>query len=371
MSEQEVITAEVEEDWKTLLKMLPINWKDLAVSTKAITRRPKGFRSEEDVLRALLLHVAGGYSLRETVTRLKLANIANVSDVTLLKRLRCSETWLRELCLQLLHERNVCALRQDDKIKMRLVDATIIKEPGKTGSQWRIHYSLLLPDLFCDYFKLTETKGVGIGESFKQFPVSKNDCIVGDRGYSTAQGLAYLAAKGAYALVRVNCSSLQLYRAPKEKFDLSYALKTLGNELDSKEFEVKVFGPNGEKIDGRLCVIRKSHAAAELAIKKLKSAAKKAQSHLCEETIEFAKYVILFTTLPSEKYPLKDVLSWYRIRWQIELVFKRLKSLAELGHLPKHDEASSRAWLYGKLFTGLLVEKLMHYAKSISPWGYL
>ncbi len=52
-------------------------------------------------------------------------------------------------------------------------------------------------------------------------------------------------------------------------------------------------------------------------------------------------------------------------------MFKRLKSLAGLGHLPKHDEVSARAWLYGKLFTGLLVEKLIEYAKTISPWGYL
>lgn len=371
MSEENILPAEVETDWRVLLKMLPVNWRALAASTKAISRRPKGFKSEEDVLRAILLHVAGGYSLRETVARLKIANIANVSDVTLLKRLRCSEVWLRELCLHLLYERSVGTPSQDGTIKMRLVDGTIVKEPGKTGSQWRIHYSLLLPDLTCDYFKLTETTGRGTGESFKQFPVSKNDCIIGDRGYSTAQGLVHLASKGAYALVRVNYGALQFYTKEKQKFDLFSSSKSIENEFESREFEATVLGPSNEEIVGRICVIRKSRVAAELAIKKMISAAKKAQKHVCEETIEFAKYVIVFTTLPADKYPLNEVLNWYRIRWQIELVFKRLKSLAELGHLPKHDEASSRAWLYGKLLTGLLIEKLIRYAKSISPWGYL
>jgi IS4 transposase len=64
------------------------------------------------------------------------------------------------------------------------------------------------------------------------------------------------------------------------------------------------------------------------------------------------------------------VLDWYRLRWQIELVFKRLKSLARLGHLPKYDDQSSRAWLYGKLFVALLTHKLIRQARDFSPWGY-
>ena len=65
------------------------------------------------------------------------------------------------------------------------------------------------------------------------------------------------------------------------------------------------------------------------------------------------------------------MLEWYRLRWQVELVFKRFKSLAQLGHLPKYDDdESAKAWLYGKLFVALLVEKLLHHARTISPWGY-
>ncbi|MCY4186916.1 MAG: transposase, partial [Bryobacterales bacterium] len=65
-----------------------------------------------------------------------------------------------------------------------------------------------------------------------------------------------------------------------------------------------------------------------------------------------------------------QVLDWYRTRWQVEVVFKRFKSIAQLGHLPKHDERSAKSWLYGKLFVALLVEKLSGHARSISPWGY-
>ena len=80
-------------------------------------------------------------------------------------------------------------------------------------------------------------------------------------------------------------------------------------------------------------------------------------------------FVMLFTDLPAEQLSTSDVLNWYRMRWQIELLFKRLKSLANTGHLPKHDEGSARSWLYGKLLVCLLSEKLVRYARDFSPWG--
>ena len=80
--------------------------------------------------------------------------------------------------------------------------------------------------------------------------------------------------------------------------------------------------------------------------------------------------MIVFTTFPAAEFTAGEVLEWYRTRWQVELVFKRFKSLTELGHLPRHDEQSARAWLYGKLFVALLVEKLIGHARAISPWGY-
>jgi transposase len=85
-------------------------------------------------------------------------------------------------------------------------------------------------------------------------------------------------------------------------------------------------------------------------------------------TLEVAKYVVVFTTRSNES--AADILEWYRTRWQIELVFKRLKSLVQLGHLPKHDDRSSRAWLHGKLLVTLLTQKLIRIGRDISPWGY-
>src|SRR2546425_503641 len=118
-----------------------------------------------------MLHVARGYSLRETVVRAKLATWADISDVALLKRLRNSEEWLRFLCIELLRENAAYRLEGTISRTIRIVDGTIVKEPGKTGSQWRILYSIRLPSLVCDFFEVTATMGEGSGDSFSRLPV--------------------------------------------------------------------------------------------------------------------------------------------------------------------------------------------------------
>jgi IS4 transposase len=85
------------------------------------------------------------------------------------------------------------------------------------------------------------------------------------------------------------------------------------------------------------------------------------------ETLEFAKYVVVFTTRSIGS--AEEILQLYRMRRQIELAFKRLKSLAQLGHLPKYDGRSSCAWLSGKLFVALLAQKTIRVGRDISPSG--
>ena len=121
---------------------------------------------------------------------------------------------------------------------------------------------------------------------------------------------------------------------------------------------------------GRICALRKTDEAIEEAHTKICQTAQRKGRKPREETLRYARYVILFTTFPTEKFSATAVLEWYRLHWQVKLVFKRLKSLAQLGHLPKFDDESAKAWLYGKLLVALLTEKIVRHARTLSPWGY-
>jgi hypothetical protein len=318
-----------EENWQVLLSLFPGQWREQAVETGAVARL-RGFSSAESLLRTLLLHIARGFSLRETVVQAKLANLASVSDVALLKRLR-------------------------------------IKEPGKTGSQWRILYSLQLPTLVCDFFEMTSTEGQGTGESFRRLPVRPRELILGDAGYWSAAGIEFVHRHRADVLVRVNPQSFVAVSPKGRRVGLLSRVRTLSQPGQIGEWPVILQGQES-RVAGRVCVLRKSEHAIQQAHRRLERKASKKQTKTKPETLEYAKYVIVFTTQLTAA--AGQILEWYRLRWQIELVFKRLKTLAQLGHLPKHDERSSRAWLYGKLFVALLTQKLIRVGRDISPWGY-
>ena len=123
----------------------------------------------------------------------------------------------------------------------------------------------------------------------------------------------------------------------------------------------------GPLVDGRICALCKRDEASEIAHAKIRKAASRKGRQVRPETLRFARYVILFTTYLPHPFPAADVLEWDRLRWQVEVVFKRFKSWAQLKHLPKYSDENAQAWLYGKLLSALLTEKVIRHAPAISP----
>ena len=357
-----------DEDWELLTTFFPAHWRDLARVSGAL----KGLRQdkeEESYLRVLMLHFGCGLSMRETVTRANEAKLAKLSSVALFKRLRKSREWLYQLCRALFEERGIKPTLAT-KHPLRLVDGTLIKEPGPTGAQWRIHYSLCWLALRCDYFKLSPVEGEGTGESLRQFPIARGEHILADRGYCHASGIHFTAEQNSYVAVRLNPDGIVLQTPAGDPFNVLQKLKPLQRSGQIAVWKAWVPFEKRPPVAVRICAIRKSKVAIALAHKQLRRKASKQGSELQPETLLYAEYVMVLTTFPEREFPAPLVLEWYRFRWQIELVFKRFKQIAQLGHLPKQDPESAQAWLYGKLFVALLTDKVLAQARALSPWGY-
>lgn len=342
-------------DWEAVLSFLPEGWADDARKMGAFTRS-RGFADPESMLRTLLLHLAQGCSLRETAIRARRAGLARVSDVAVLKRLRAAENWLHHLASSLAESGMPSELMRKKYGQFRLcaVDATAISEPGSTGTDWRLHYMLELPTLACGHFELTD---VHAGESLTRFPVRQGDLFLADRGYESAKGIDYVKSLGGEVLLRIRAAVCPLWTRSHKAFDLLKASSSLG-ERQYREWPVVMEGDRTPAVPGRVCVYRRDAESEEFARAQVLRRASRKGQETREETLEAAKYVALFTTVPSSRISMTDAFALYRFRWQVELAFKRLKTLTGFGHLPKHDATSCRAWLYGKLFVGLLAESM-------------
>jgi hypothetical protein len=355
----------LDEEWEFLTEFLPRDWREQARTTGAL-RRARGIGDADCLLQLILMHTATGLSLRQTVVRARQQSIANISDVALLKRLRSSEAWLRSLSLHLMEIYQADLLKRvSAQRRIRVVDATTVQEQGGAGTDWRVHYTLCLPDLRCDFFELTDEKG---GETYRRIPVKPNDLLLGDRGYSNAPGVHAVIQAHGDVLVRWNSFSFPLQTVSGKPFE---ALKELDRlpKRGGQEWKVS-FTHQSQRHTGRLCAIRKSAAATARAQKKIRKEAGKHRKQVNEEALKLAGFIMVFTTVAQQVLSTKEALELYRVRWQIELRFKHLKSLLGLGCLPKYDERSCRAWIQAKLLCGLLIERLMREAKFFFPWGY-
>ena len=361
-----MVFPEQGEDWQFLLTFLPPGWQEKARELGAV-QRYRRFDNPEALLRTLLIHLATGCSLRETAARAKQGHITQVSDVALLKRLKAAGDWLRWMAAGVMQ---TWVTKQPEavwgeKLCLRIIDGSTIQEPGSTGTTWRLHYSIVLPTLQCNEVHVTSPK---IGESFQRYLVRPGDLFLGDRGYARREGISHVLQGGGQVLVRTNLTNLPLVVQPGVPFPLLEHLRTLtGTELGDWE----VYVPhNGQLIPGRICALKKNKLATEKARRRARESSRKQGYRPRPETLEAAAYTFVFTTLPKDEFKPAKILEMYRGRWQVELAFKRLKSLLGLGHLKKSDAAVAQAWLQGKLLVAFLIEALIASAERFFPWGY-
>jgi Transposase DDE domain len=350
------------DDWQVVCQFLPAEWERTARTLGAL-RRARGIPDANVLLRVLMVHLVDGCSLKETAIRVREAGWCTVSSVALFKRLQAAEQWLRWLA-ENMWQRDTDVIATSG-YRVRAVDATIIQEQGSTGTDWRVHYAINLSNLQCDFFELTDMKG---GETFRRFSVREGDLLLGDRAYATPPGIVHVVSGGGSVLVRVNHKALPLYNAAGHRIALGAWLKTL-RIGDVAELPAWVRSQDRE-IPGRLIAVKRGRQSARIARSRVRRRAQRNVKRVSREALFLAGYVFVWTTIPARIMKATRVMELYRVRWQIELAFKRMKSIMGLGQLPKLSEASARAWIHGKLFIALLIERLLDAAEHFSPWGY-
>jgi hypothetical protein len=344
--------AGLKEDWSVIEKVLPTGWLEAAQLTGAWRRRPRGIDDPIKLLRIMLIHLADGCSLRETAVRARAGNLAAVSDVALLKRLRnCGEwfRWMAERMTQTLSSTSACVLPGK---RVRLVDASVICEPGATGSTWRLHYMIDLSTLRCEQAQVTLPNE---GETLTRFTVQPGDVLMADRGLAHRRGIRYVKDHGGDVVVRLNLVGVPLEDNQGQPFDILSAVRTLVvGEVGNWQAWIR---DERGTLPVRVCALRKTEAQTLKSQEKLRKTAARKNRQLQPETLEVAGFVLVLTTLDDTN--ADDIMELYRYRWQIELAFKRLKSLLQLGHLKKTDPEGAKAWLQGKLFVAALIEMLI------------
>ncbi len=336
-----------------------------ARATKAFLR-PREIANAVDLLRLILAYCLGERGLRSTAAWATSVGLVDISNVALLYRLRQCGDWLAVLVGQAL----AAAAPQASHGRMiRIVDATAVPKAGpaarKKNELWRIHSAFDLPHERFGHFELTDQQA---GETLDRIPAVKGEIRLADRAYLQPDRMAVLLEAGADFVIRAGWKSARWRDADGEALDLIAALRNAAADglLDQP---IWIERKQGAPLALRLVAVKKPAQAAEAARRKARRDAQREGYQLSKGTLEAADWVILTTSLTPEDFATADVLALYRLRWRIELGFKRLKSLIGLKGPPATDERSARPYVLAHLLIILLLEPLVDELEDSPRWA--
>jgi Transposase DDE domain len=252
---------------------------------------------------------------------------------------------------------------------IRIIDATTVPKAGpaarKKSELWRIHSAFDLPHERFGHFELTDQQA---GETVDRIPVVKGEIRLADRAYLQPDRMAVVLEAGADLVIRAGWKSACWLDAEGRPIDLIAALRAAAARgLIDRPIWIK--RKDGASLALRLVAVKKPAQAAAAARRKARRNAQREGHQLSKRTLEAADWVILVTSLTSENFTTADVLALYRLRWRIELGFKRLKSVIGLKGPPGTDERSARPHILAHLLIILLLEPLVDELEDSPRWA--
>ena len=364
------IRPEILDHWPEVSARFPAGFDmEATARSRGAFTRAREIKNVETLLRLALAYGGLGMSLRETCAWAEAGGIANLSDPSLLERLCKAGPWLGDIVAALIAEQTKMPAGRWAGYRLRALDATTICQPGADGTTWRLHVGYDLATGQVDQLELTDVHGA---ENLQRLTYRAGDIVLGDRGYARPRDLRPVMQAGADFIVRTGWNSLRLLQPNGEPFDLFAALAAQAEQ--QSEMQIRIHeGMTGaappQPLILRLVIRRKDPQQAEAEQQRLLKAAKKRGKQPDPRSLEAAKYVLLLTSLPAAIFPSADVLALYRFRWQIELAFKRFKSLAGLDMLPAKKPELARAWIYARLIVAIIAEQIAGQIPDSSPSG--
>jgi hypothetical protein len=347
----------MDEKWIVLIRPIEQELEESARQDMAMIRR-RLIQTAANLLRLVMLYVARDFSLCQTGAWGTLLKLGSLSDVAVLQRLRRCGRWLGHLIALLLLKQRIGFVHLSG-VRIRLVDATVISRPGSRGTDWRLHLSLDLGRLALDGIELTDAKG---GETLARCQVKPGDILIADRG------LAFLRSLGsvfqtAYFIVRTNWQALAFKNADGTRFDIAAWLHQVN---DACEHTVWI------RLDESLVPVRLianplPPEKAEIARSRARNLSESKGHTPHANTLLSAGFLMLVTNLPTDQYAISQILMLYRMRWQIEMYFKRLKGLLTFDHLRAQDPQLAQTYLLGKVLLAILVDLYNQQINSSAP----
>ena len=186
--------------------------------------------------------------------------------------------------------------------------------------------------------------------------LNKKDLALFDLGYFKLKALRRIDEKGAFYLCRLLTKTSVHDRQNMEEIQLHRLLGKLDG--DAYELNVVLGGQQRDKVPCRLICLRVSEQLANKRRRELRARTRRRRKGCSKKSLALCSWTLLITNAPAKRLPARIALDLYMLRWQIELLFKQLKSILQIHQSNTGREPRLRCELYGKLIGAVLIHRI-------------
>ena len=194
----------------------------------------------------------------------------------------------------------------------------------------------------------------------KGIDVSVNDLHIMDLGYYKLTHFTSITQKGGFFISRYKIGTNLFTKNIQGKY-VPIEWADIFNQIKGDNFDREVYlGGSKDKLKVRLHLQKIPEDIAQKRLKKYESREKNQSKNRkipyrnSDFKKELAYYNVFITNAPQELLKTSQIYPFYRLRWQIELLFKIWKSVFEINKVGKMSIARFECYLYGKLIAILL-----------------
>jgi hypothetical protein len=325
---------------------------------KAIQRVRK-VRSAEDLLRLAMIWGPGRQSYRETAALAAHGKIVDMSDKGIVGRMRKAGDWLAHILASLLAART--NRPRAEALEVSVIDGSVICSPGK-AEDWRLHARYDAGQGRFSDLVLTTARHA---ECASRTPAQARQITIMDRGYARVRSFQAVLCEGGDFIARTGWRQLVFHDAKKQRIDLMALLRQ--RRQRAGRFVERAVWVKGIERPLRLIIQPlPPEIAARQRVKRARTANKKSHQ-LDPRTAEAAGFLMLVTSLPVRGHSTRQVLDRYPDRWQVEIGFKRFKTLGGIDELPAADPDLARTWLLAHLIATVLIDDLVNEIVAFPP----
>lgn len=195
--------------------------------------------------------------------------------------------------------------------------------------------------------------------------IQKTDLLIRDLGYFELSSIEQIFDLKAFLLSRL-LKSVDVYLNKDDEKPLNLPKYLNENYKNDNVIDIDIYLGKKERLFCRLIVYRAPQETVRIRRYQARQNASKKGRRVSQDYLDWLEFSFFVTNVPRHIWSASVIGTIYRLRWQIELIFKQWKSLLSIDVLKGMNPLRIKCIIYGRLIAVVAITCCCAVARTIA-----